>query len=458
MENRDLDSDSSSHDSTTTPSLRSSLRAIFRWRNYSVYLVTSWIFNGFIAVQAFLTLYLWILGWDSVVLGSIISATTVVGALSRLAGGYIGDIVDRKRLSVIAFFLASIYFLIMGLSVDFLLIVLALMTYSVMDVARGGSSAYIMDNIPKEHSGLGLSLFTAGRSFGIIALIAFWFLLPLASFVGTFQLLSLIGGISLILCTLVRARYLTSSTRVRQEQDRSLQDFISANSRAVKMVFTVMPGVMLIAFIDAMSDSLFRFGALIYSSGFVNASGIVVITLFPLLVSLPLVLKVGRISDRYSIKRVGLLVYSIMPFSAALMFLASYIPYWAPSSIIEVADAVFSGLGAVFSMPFSAMILKQVNDTLWWLVVLTVVQKSLPRSDTSKILAIFWFVVYIGSSLGPFIGGLIFEYVTMATLFLVALALNVIILLAIWGGGLLAGDGDSGTATRTPGMQDASVD
>lgn len=453
-----MDSDSSSHDSAAIPSLRSSLRTIFGWKNYSIYLATSWIFNGFIAVQAFLTLYLWTLGWDSVVLGSIISATTVVAALSRLAGGYIGDIVDRKRLSVLSFFLASIYFLIMGLSVDFLLIVLALMTYSVMDVARGGSSAYILDNIPKEHSGLGLSLFTAGRSFGIIALIVFWFLLPLASFVGTFQLLSLIGGIALVLCMLVRARYLTSSAYARQAQDRSLHDFISANSRAVKMVLAVMPSVMVIAAIDAMSDSLFHFGALIYSSMFVDVSGIVVLTLFPLLVSVPLVLKVGRISDRYSIKRVGLLVYSVMPFSAALMFLASSIPYWAPSSIVEAADLTFSGLGAIFSMPFIAMILKQVNDTLWWLVVLTVVQKSLPRSDTAKILAIFWFVVYVASSIGPFIGGLIFEYMAMSTLFLLVFGLNIIILLAIWVGGLLAGGSDSGAASTVPETHDASVD
>ncbi len=453
-----MDSDSSSHDSTATPSLRSSLRAIFRWKNYSVYLMTSWIFNGFIAVQAFLTLYLWTLGWDYLVLGSVISATTVVAALSRLAGGYIGDIFDRKSLSVIAMLLASIYFLIMGLSVDFLLIVSALMIYSVMDVAKGGSSAYIMDNIPKEHSGLGLSLFTAGKSFGIVALIVFWFLLPLASFVGTFQLLSLIGGIALVLCTLVRARYLTSSAYAQQAQARSFHDFISANSRAVKMVLAVMPGVMLIALIDAMSDSLFHFGALIYSSGFVSISGIVVITLFPLLVSVPLVLKVGRISDRYSIKRVGLLVYSVMPVSAALMFLASYIPYWAPSSIIEVADAAFSGLGAIFSMPFIAMIMKQVNDTLWWLVVLTVIQKKLPRSDTAKILAVFWFVVYVWSSLGSFLGGLIFTYMTMSYLFLVVLALNIMILLAVWRGGLIAGTSDSGSAHTAPEKRDASVD
>ena len=453
-----MDSDSSSRDSTATPSLKSSLRAIFRWKNYSVYLMTSWIFNGFLAVQTFLTLYLWTLGWDYLVLGSIISVTTVVAALSRLAGGYIGDVVDRKRLSVIAFLLASIYFLIMGLSADFPLIVLALMIYSVMDVVKGGSSAYIMDNIPKEHSGLGLSLFTAGKSFGIIALIAFWFLLPFASFVGTFQLLSLIGGIVLVLCTLVRARYLTSSASTQQAQDRSLRDFISANSRAVRMVLAVMPGVMLIALVDAMSDSLFRFGSLIYSSMFVGVSGIVVITLFPLLVSVPLVLKVGRISDRYSIKRVGLLVYSVMPFSAALMFLASYIPYWAPSSIIEAANLAFSGLGAIFSMPFIAMILKQVNDTLWWLVVLTVIQKKLPRSDTAKILAVFWSVVYACSSLSPFLGGLLFTYVAMSYLFLVVLALNIVILLAVWRGGLIAGDDNSDRAHNAPEKRDASVD
>jgi len=53
------------------PSLRTSLRTIFSWRNYSVYLATSWVFTAFSYLGMFYNLYLLELGWEYVLIGTV---------------------------------------------------------------------------------------------------------------------------------------------------------------------------------------------------------------------------------------------------------------------------------------------------------------------------------------------------------------------------------------------------
>jgi positive regulator of sigma E activity len=52
----------------------------------------------------------------------------------------------------------------------------------------------------------------------------------------------------------------------------------------------------------------------------------------------------------------------------------------------------------------------------------------MPRQDTSKILSVFWFIVWMCASVGPFVGGLVFEYFYQGDLFIVVLMLNLLIL------------------------------
>ncbi|MHA2312546.1 MAG: MFS transporter, partial [Candidatus Thorarchaeota archaeon] len=162
-----------SNESEKKDSLRKSLRAIFSWRNYSVYLITSWIYSGFAVIYSFLTLYLWEIGWEFIVIGGALTATAALSALSRFLGGYVGDVTNRKNLAVIAMFMMATYHLIIGLRTEPIFIFGALLLYGSLGIAQGGSSAFIMDNIPKEHSGLALSLFRMGNSFGILTLLAF---------------------------------------------------------------------------------------------------------------------------------------------------------------------------------------------------------------------------------------------------------------------------------------------
>jgi MFS family permease len=425
---------SSLKDDDKRPSVRAALKAIFAWRNYSIYLGTAWIFNATAAIYGYFNLYLYQIGWDFMTLGIVSSITAIISATARLLGGYVGDIANRKHLSVIGMFLAAIFNLIMGWSTEFVLIFIALILYSLIDLAKGGSTAYIMDNIPRDHSGLAISLFTAGTSFGIITLVVFHGIMPYLGFIEGLRLMFFIAGCLVMIGTIIRAVFLEGGEQERREQVGPVwKDFLSENKRAVMSIMAMMPGVLGIVMIDALSDSLFKFGALIYTNEFLNVdfAGINIIVLVPLIVAVPLQLKIGRMSDRKGIKRTAIAIYSVMPICAFLMMIAQQFPYWAPQEFMNFANQLIPGLGVIFTTPFVAIVVKYINDTLWYLVLLTMIQKNMPRTDTAKILGVFWFIVFIFTPIGPFLGGIIFTFLDPATLFGLVCVANILILVAI---------------------------
>jgi MFS family permease len=411
------------------------LREILSSHNYVVYLVTAWVFNAFTVLYSFLNLYLRQgLAWDFIVIGVVMSITSIITAVMRFIGGYVGDVTDRKVLAVTAMLLASMFHLLMGVSEDFVLIVFALIIYSTIDIAKSGSSAYLMEIIPENHSGFAISLFTAGRFFGIITLVTFSLLTAFVGFAYGFRLMFLISGMLILLGTIGRAFFLKGmSSHSTTIASNHLRNFVHDNIRAIRYIFTAMPLVVTIVVIDAISDSLFKFGALIYANEVLGVSitGINIIMLFTLTISSILVLKTGRISDKRGVKTAAIAIYSIMPISALLLILAPIFPYWVPSFIPDSADMFIMGIGVIFSTPFLGILMKYVNDTLWWLVIQVIVKKQLPHEDTSKVLAVFMTIVYLFMASGPFIGSLLFTFFDPSHLFMLVLILNALILFTL---------------------------
>ncbi|MFX1543693.1 MAG: hypothetical protein ACFFCR_11875, partial [Promethearchaeota archaeon] len=81
--------------------------------------------------------------------------------------------------------------------------------------------------------------------------------------------------------------------------------------------------------------------------------------------------------------------------------------------------------------PFLALLLKYTNDILWGLVLITLIQKNMPRTDTSKVLAVLWSIVYFISSIGPLIGGVVFEFLEAPLLFAIVIVANLVILAGV---------------------------
>lgn len=413
--------------------IRASLKAVFSWKNYRVYLATAWIFNAFTYLGSFFNLYLWSIIPNLIFIGAVGTISASIGTTARFFGGYVGDTVNRKTLSVVSMFIMSIYYMMIGLFTDPLLIVVALILYVSAEIAKGGSTAYIMDNIPREHSGLALSLFTAGRTLSIITLVIFGILFPIMEW-EIFRQLHLVGAILILISTVVRAKYLETSPQIgRAEGSKLWRSFLEDNRRALEILISLIPGMIIVCIFDSISDTFFKLGALIYMNDvlLIDVSSMVVMFIVTIAIQVPLILKVGRLTDRRGVKSTAMLVYSIMPISAALLIVAYWIPDWAPLSVSTFANSIIPGLGVVFKTSFLAVVMKYVNDTLWYTIVLVLIRKRLPSKDTSKILSLFWFIVWIAASFGPIIGGLISEATNIMSLFVMVFILNIIILMAI---------------------------
>ncbi|MHA2423232.1 MAG: MFS transporter [Candidatus Thorarchaeota archaeon] len=425
---------------------RKSLRVIFANRNYTVLITTSWVYSTFNFLSSYFNLYLRSLGWEVFVIGVVLSFSAIISAFTRLIGGYYGDVANRKRIAVYAQLVYAIYYIIIGLVADFWLVIAAILFLSIQDLFRSGSSAFFMENVPKKESGLALSLFTAGRGFSIVSLIAFGFLEPVIGFPETFRLLYFIAGFFVLLSSAARAYLLDPVDTIREKHDKPIvREFFSQNVRAAKLLVAAIPGLLSIVIIDTISDSFFKTVALIYTNEVleINFAGINLMLIFQLILVVPLVLKMGRISDRKGVKNAAIVVYGVMPISAGMLFIAPIIPYIAPIEFVLMIDSLVPGLGVILTMPFIAIVMKYVNDTLWWALIIILIRKRLPKTDTAKILSIFWVIVYVMSSIGPALAGSIYSFLDPQMTFLIILILNIFILISIALGPFGNGNSDS---------------
>ncbi len=409
-----------------------------------MFLATAWSLYAFESLNIFFNLYLRDLGWTFLSIGILGAANQAIAALSRIIGGYVGDHVDRKSLAAASMLVVSGFYLLIALSIHPVVLVLALLLYSTMHLVTSGSSAYVMNSIPQRHSGLALSLFTAGRAIGISALLALNILVPVIGFGAGFRFLALLASCVLMASAVVRHVWLAPSP-IEHEMgpEGLLRNFLSENARALRVLVLALPGTLLVVLLDAVSDGLFKFGALLYANEFLNVSipGIGSIMIFTLLFSVPLLIWVGRVADTRGLSSAADLVYAMMPLSTFLILVAPAVPMWAPADWAIGAESLFPGLGAVFTTVFLAIVLKYVNDILWNLVLITLIRKNLPSSDTSKFLALFWFLVALLTALGPVLGGLLFSFGVPSLVFVAALFLNVLILFSLHRYGLFARPG-----------------
>ncbi|MDF1538811.1 MAG: MFS transporter [Candidatus Thorarchaeota archaeon] len=410
------------------------MRTIFSNKNYTVFLTTSWVYSTFNYMSSYFNLYLRSLGWDVLLIGVVLSISAGFSGIFRLIGGYMGDVVDRKKISFFAYLTLALYFLAIGIFFEFWVVIAAILAISIHDLFRSGSSAYLMDNVPKEHSGFALSLFTAGRGLSIISLIVFGFIEPMIGFSEAFRAMYIMTGFCVLVASGARAYFLDSSVQLQKRTDRGLiSEFFSQNRKAAVLLITAIPGLISVVVLDTISDSLFKTVALIYANEelSIDIAGINLILMFQLLISVPLLLKMGRITDRKGVKKAAIVVYSVMPISAALLFFAPLFPYMIPAGFVLAFDTYAPGLSVIFSTAFVGIVMKYLNDALWWGLIVILIRKRLPQTDTAKVLSIFWVIVYILSSVGPAIAGFIYTFLNPQSTFLTVFVLNILILISV---------------------------
>ena len=127
------------------------------------------------------------------------------------------------------------------------------------------------------------------------------------------------------------------------------------------------------------------------------------------LTSAMFVLPFGRIADIYGRKRI--FMYGVMVFTVA-----SLLAGISPSAGVLISARVLQGIGGAMIFGIGAAILTSV----------------FPPDERGRVLGIYVAAVYLGLSLGPFLGGLLTQYFGWRSIFFVTVPIGIIIITAIF--------------------------
>jgi MFS family permease len=410
-----------------------SVRKITSNKNFTVFLLTNWVFASFGVVNRYFNFFFRDIGITYTLIGILASSVSLVSLTGFLFAGYLADNYDRRHMAIITIGINTVAYIILAFANDFWSIALGFTTFGLSNFTGAGGTAYIMEQIDKRYGGVAVSLFTLGAVLGLVPLFFFGYLLDFGmTFLQVMRLFLLIAGIAYLFCTMARVLFLDPSPPLKRtnHSESMLSDFLSETKRGIKLLVKVFRIFIIIICLDALSDSFYGFASLFYVNETLDfgIGEINFMLLLTLCISVPLTLYLGRVFDRHGGRRLTIAVYLVMPLAVSLLILAQGVTYIAPLEWRDAVDSVYPGLSVIFSLAFIATAMKSINDVLWLSVINTYIQKSLPRRDLGKMLALTTFFILLLATVGPTPAGIIYELYEGLPLLMIALALNIIIL------------------------------
>lgn len=413
-----------------------SVRRVTSNRNWTGYLATVWIYSSMVVLQQYFTLYFRDIGISYILTGALLSMMFVINLLGNFVSGYLADNYDRRNLSAITMVVNGIAFLLLSQTTDVIFVALAMLIAGLSSLTGSAGVAYQMQQVDRRFGGVAQSLFTLGTSLGLVPLYLFALMLDTGmSFVAVMQILLFVAGVLYLICALIRGTVLEKIPLPKRagQSDNILKDFISENARGLRLLMRVFPVFIAIICIDALSDSFYNFAKNYYVNETLNFgyAEINLMTLITLAFSVPLALVVGRVFDKRGGQGLALAVYAIMPISIYLLIVSQYVRYVAPIEWVFALDSVFPGLSVIFSLAFIATAMKSVNDILWFSVLGTYIQKSLPRPDLGKMLSLTNVLVLMFVAFGPIPAGFIYTNWQGLPLLVITLLVNIVLLFVL---------------------------
>ncbi|MCK5151225.1 MAG: MFS transporter [Candidatus Thorarchaeota archaeon] len=413
-----------------------SVRHVTKNRNWTLYLITVWIYGAMNVLYQYFNLYFRDIGISYISVGILTSGLLVVRLFGNLISGYLADNFDRRKLSVFTMVFSGIGYMMLVYVQDFLLVAISMIIMGLSAFTGTAGIAYQMQQVDRRFGGVAQSLFNLGSSLGLLPLYFISVLLGAGyGFISVMQILLFGASILYFVCAGIRAFGLKSIPipRRKVESKNVLRDFMVENIRGLKLLVRVFPVFIAVICIDALSDSFYGFANTYYLNETLNygLGEINLMFLLTLLISIPLTLYLGRFFDKHGGRKLTIAVYSVMPVSISLLIIARFVPNYTPDSWLVAIDQVYPGLGIIFTLAFLATAMKSINDILWWSVLGTYIQKSLPRQDLGKLFSLTTVIILAVVSIGPIPAGWIYTNWQGLPLLFITLIINIVILLLL---------------------------
>ena len=194
------------------------VRRVMTNKNFTIFLVTAWIYSAFNVMQQYFALYYRDLGITYTLIGVLGTIFGVIALFGELVSGYLADNFDRKHLATITMGMNSLAYFILAFAVDFWTIALAFIAFGLgMFTGRGGT-AYIMEQIDRRYGGVAVSLFMMGTVLGLIPLFFFGVMLEANfTFIYAMRMMLLVISIAYLACTVIRLITLDPSPPKKRE-------------------------------------------------------------------------------------------------------------------------------------------------------------------------------------------------------------------------------------------------
>ncbi|MFW9920890.1 MAG: MFS transporter, partial [Candidatus Thorarchaeota archaeon] len=391
-----------------------SVRYVTRNSNWTIYLLTVWIYSSLNVLYQYFNLFFRDIGIGYIEVGFLLSAMFGIRLLGNFVSGYLADNYDRRKLSVFTMAVSAFGYLFLVVADGFLLVSIAMATIGLASFTGTAGVAYQMQQVDRKFGGVAQSLFNLGASLGLIPLYVISNLLGAGiEFVEVMRILLLVAAILYLIAAAVRAFALESIPIPKRyvSSGNLLRDFLAENIRGLRLLVRVFPVFVGLICLDALSDSFYQFAntyylneTLEYTIGDIN-----LMFLITLLISVPLTLWLGRFFDKHGGRKITVIVYGIMPISIILLIMARFIPYYTPIEWVASLNAIYPGLGVLLTLAFLATAMKSINDTLWFSVLGTYIQKSLPRQDLGKLFSLTNVLILGFIAVGPIPAGWIYS-------------------------------------------------
>ncbi len=413
-----------------------SVRMVTRNRNWTLYLLTVWIYSALNVLYQYFNLFFRDIGISYIAIGVLLSGMLGVRLIGNFVSGYLADNYDRRKLSVFTMVASALGYFTLVFAEGIVLVAIGLLIMGLASFTGTAGIAYQMQQVDRRFGGVAQSLFQLGTSLGLLPLYMISVLLGAGlGFVYVMRLLLLLAAVLYFIAAGIRAFALESipQPRLVDSDEGFIRHFFKENIRGLKLLIRVFPVFVGLICLDALSDSFYQFAntyylneTLQYGLGDIN-----LMFLITLLISIPLTLYLGRFFDKHGGRNLTIAVYSVMPVSISLLIIARFFPYYTPPEWRYILDSIYPGLGVLFTLAFLATAMKSINDTLWWSVLGTYIQKSLPRQDLGKLFSLTNVLVISFVSLGPIPAGFIYTNWQGLPLLLITLIINIGILIVL---------------------------
>ena len=195
--------------------------------------------------------YILALGGNEYIVGLIAAISGYTLATVRIIGGYLTDVIGRKKVIVIFTYVLSFTYLLFYVAWDWRIVLIASVISNLALIYQPALNAIIADSLPKSHRGRGLGLINFAN--GVSGLVAIYLALYLVSNYGVVEGVRwgyLISFFLILFAAIIRMVFLRETIKVQNLKELDIvKDFVDDYKYALSWIIKHLKPIITVAFI-----------------------------------------------------------------------------------------------------------------------------------------------------------------------------------------------------------------